>query len=309
MIGLPPLAAIRAFEAAARLGNFTKAAGELGMTQAAVSYQVKLLEDRVGAPLFLRGPRGVALSEAGRRLAPPVSEAFQRLQTAFSALHETNAGVLSVTAIQTFCSNWLVPRLGGFQMAHPQIAVRLEASGRMTDFAREDFDLGIRSGLGEWTGLRSHLLMPIEFTPLCSPDLLARAGPLNSTADLLRLSLLDWPDVWWREWFALAGIDDPQMAMPSMIQVDSQVMLGQAALSGQGVAILTPAFFASELAAGRLIQPFPQVARSESSFWLVYPEERRNSPKIKAFRDWILNEMRRDARQPILAGDRTLLLE
>lgn len=303
MPGLPPLTAIRAFEAAARLGNFTKAAGELGMTQAAVSYQVKLLEDRVGTPLFLRGPRGVALSEAGRRLAPPVSEAFQRLQTAFAALHETNAGVLSVTAVQTFCSNWLVPRLGSFQMAHPEIAVRLEVSGRMIDFAREDFDLGIRSGKGEWSGLKSHLLMPIEFTPLCSPDLLARAGPIDRPADLLRLPLLDWRDVWWREWFALAGIDDPQVAMPSMIQVDSQVMLGQAALSGQGVGILTPAFFASELAAGRLIQPFPLVGHSDASFWLVYPEERRNSPKIKAFRDWILGEVRRVPRQPILADN------
>ncbi|MGH7187198.1 MAG: LysR family transcriptional regulator, partial [Pseudomonadota bacterium] len=170
MPNLPPLSAIRAFEAAARLGSFTKAAGELGMTQAAVSYQVKLLEDRDGAPLFLRQPRGVALSEAGRRLASPATEAFQRLRAAFAALHETSAGVLSVTSIQTFCANWLAPRLGGFQMAHPDIAVRLESAGRLVDFAREDFDLGIRGGAGNWPGLKTHLLMPIEFTPLCSPD-------------------------------------------------------------------------------------------------------------------------------------------
>lgn len=291
MPGLPPLAAIRAFEAAARHGNFTKAAAELGMTQAAVSYQVKLLEDRIGGPLFLRLPRRVALSEAGKRLAPPVTEAFQRLHAAFAALRETDAGVLSVTAIQSFASNWLVPRLGSFQLAHPTIAVRLETSSRTVDFAREEFDLGIRGGRGSWPGLKAHLLMPTEFTPLCSPEFLARAGPLAGPADLLRLPLLDWRDDWWRQWFALAGIPDPQPPPHPSIQVDSQVMLGRAAMAGQGVAILTPAIFGAELADGRLVQPFELVARGDSSFWLVYPQERQNVPKIRAFRDWILGEV------------------
>src|ERR1700758_1368415 len=122
MTKLPPLSAIRAFEAAARHGSFTKAATELGMTQAAISYQVKLLEDRVGAPLFLREPRRVVLSEIGKRLAPQISDAFQRLESAFGALRKTAEGVLSVTAVHTFATNWLVPRLGTFQMAHPDIA-------------------------------------------------------------------------------------------------------------------------------------------------------------------------------------------
>jgi LysR family glycine cleavage system transcriptional activator len=295
MAKLPPLPAVRAFEAAARHGSFTKAAAELGMTQAAVSYQVKLLEDRVGAPLFLRQARRVVLSEAGRRLAPPVSEAFQRLQAAFAGLRETNEKVLSVTVIQSFATNWLVPRLGTFQMAHPDIAVRLDASGRMVDLAREDIDVGIRTGRGDWPGLKAHLLMPTEFTPLCSAEFLARAGPLGSPADLLRLPLLDWRDPWWRRWFALAGIPDPQPTLSSMIEADSQVMLGRAALAGQGVAILTPAYFAAELAEGRLVQPFTLIGRSESSFWLVYPQERQNAAKIRAFREWILAEMKRDA--------------
>lgn len=295
MPGLPPMAAIRAFEAAARLGSFTRAADELGMTQAAVSYQVKLLEDRVGAPLFLRLPRGVALSEAGQRLAPPVTEAFKQLQSAFAALHETSAGVLSITTMQTFCTNWLAPRLGSFQMAHPTIAVRLEAANRVVDFTREEFDLGIRGGTGSWPGLKSHPLISIEFTPLCSPELLARDGPLESPADLLRLPLLDWRDDWWRQWFALAGIGNPQPALPTGLEVDSQIALSQAAMTGQGVAILTPAFFAAELAAGRLVQPFALVGRGNTSFWLVYPQERQGAPKIRAFRDWILEEVRRDA--------------
>src|SRR5262245_49214447 len=121
MAKLPPLSAVRAFEAAARHGSFTKAAEELGMTQAAVSYQVKLLEDRVGTPLFLREARKVVLSEAGKRLAAPVNEAFQRLEAAFAGLREMAEGVLSVTAVHTFATNWLVPRMGAFQVAHPNI--------------------------------------------------------------------------------------------------------------------------------------------------------------------------------------------
>ena len=294
MPALPPLAAVRAFEAAARHGSFTKAAEELGMTQAAVSYQVKLLEDRLGAPLFLRLPKRVALSEAGKRLATPVSEAFQRLEAAFAAMRETSEGVLSVTVIMSFAHNWLVPRLGTFQLAHPNIAVRLDTSQQLVDFSREEVDVGIRSGRGVWPGLKAHLLMPTEFTPLCSPALLARAGKLDGPADLLRLPLLDWRDEWWLQWFALAGIADPKPAPHPTIQLESQVLLGQAAMAGQGVAILTPAYFAADIAAGRLVQPFDLVGRSESSFWLVYPQERQSSPKIRAFRDWILKEVGRD---------------
>ncbi|MGH6929627.1 MAG: LysR substrate-binding domain-containing protein, partial [Dongiaceae bacterium] len=239
MSALPPLSAVRAFEAAARHGSFTRAATELGMTQAAVSYQVKLLEDRIGAPLFLRLPKRVALSEAGKRLAPPVTEAFQRLEAAFAAMRETSEAVLSISAIMSFAANWLVPRLGAFQLAHPTIAVRLETTHRLVDFAREEFDLGIRTGHGKWPGLKAHLLMPTEFTPLCGPAVLARAGKLNRPADLLKLPLLDWRDDWWRQWFALAGIADPTPAPHPTVQLESQVMLGQAAMSGQGVAIVT----------------------------------------------------------------------
>jgi LysR family glycine cleavage system transcriptional activator len=294
MPALPPLSAVRAFEAAARHGSFTKAAAELGMTQAAVSYQIKLLEDRVGAPLFLRLPKRVVLSEAGKRLAPPVTEAFQRLQAAFAAMRETSGSVLSITAITSFAANWLVPRLGAFQLAHPTIAVRLETAHRLVDFSREEFDVGIRHGHGQWPGLKAHMLMPTEFTPLCSPAFLARVGKLESPSDLLRLPLLSWSDDWWRDWFALAGIPNPEPLTLPGIDLESQQMLGSAAIAGQGVAILTPAFFASELADGRLVQPFDIVARTESGSWLVYPQERQNVPKIRAFRDWILKEAGRD---------------
>jgi LysR family glycine cleavage system transcriptional activator len=296
MSRLPPLAAIRAFEAAARHGSFTKAATELGLTQAAVSYQIKQLEDRVGAPLFLRQARKVVLSEAGKRLAPAVAEAFQRLTLAFDALRRTDEGVLSVTAVHTVCTNWLVPRLGTFQIAHPTIAVRLDASSRWVNFAQEEFDVGIRNGNGIWPGLAVHKLMPLELAVFASPDFLARAGTIDGPADLLRLPLLDWTDTAWRRWFAFAGIDDPQPTSGPNIMVETQAMLGLAAANGQGLALLTPAFFRPEIAAGRLIQVLPIVVPEDMDCWLVYPQERRNQPKIRAFREWLLQQVEQDSR-------------
>jgi LysR family glycine cleavage system transcriptional activator len=291
MSKLPPLSAIRAFEAAARLGSFTQAAAELGLTQAAVSYQVKQLEDRVGMPLFLRQARKVVLSEAGKRLAPAVGEAFQRLTFAFDALKTSDENVLSVTAVFTFCSNWLVPRLGTFQVAHPDIAVRLDMSTRWVDFTQESFDIGIRSGSGDWKGLAAHKLMPLELGVFASPDFLAQAGRVDGPADLLRLPLLDWTDRAWRVWFAAAGIADPKRTSGPSITATTQHVLANAAMSGQGVALLTPAFFRAEIAAGRLVQVLPMLARDAADYWLVYPKERRNQPKIRAFRDWLLAEV------------------
>jgi len=287
---LPPLTAVRAFEAAARHQSFTRAAAELGMTQAAVSYQVKLLEDRVGTALFHRLPRKVELTEAGRRLAPAVADAFQNLHLAFAALRETDDAVLKITAVHTFATNWLVPRLGGFQSRHADIAVRIELSGRNVDFGREDFDLGIRGGQGKWPGLKSDRLMTIKFTPLCSPEFMKRHGPWATPADLLQAPRLDAHDAWWRLWFAEAGVVNPPPPAPSNVSLDVQSLLGTATIAGQGVAILMPAFFENDLAAGRLIQPFDLMAADGTAYWLVYPEARQGRRKIRAFRDWILGE-------------------
>jgi LysR family glycine cleavage system transcriptional activator len=294
MSKLPPLTAIRAFEAAARHGSFTKAGEELGMTQAAISYQVKLLEDRVGMPLFLRQPRKVTLSDAGKRLAPAVAESFQRLTAAFATLRESDAGVLNMTVVTTFCTNWLVPRLGSFQMAHPQIAVRLDTTSRRVNFAEEEFDLGIRGGFGVWEGLKSHLLMPVDFAPLATPEFLARSCKIERAADLLKLPLLDWQDESWRQWFKGAGIEAPEYQGGPAMEAHTQQMLGVAALGGQGVALLTPAFFAPELISGRLVPAWNYVHQTEQNYWLVYPEERAKTPKIKAFRDWLLAEIAKD---------------
>jgi LysR family glycine cleavage system transcriptional activator len=290
---LPPLTAVRAFEAAARHQSFTRAAEELGMTQAAVSYQVKVLEDRLGKPLFHRLPKKVELSETGRRLAPAIASAFQGLHAAFAELKETDDAVLAVTAVHTFATNWLVPRLGAFQQLHSEIAVRIDLSGRNVDFTREEFDIGIRGGRGKWPGLRSDQLIPIAFTPLCSPDFLARHGPWHSPADMLKAPRLDAHDEWWRLWSQAAGIDEIPAAIASNVSLDVQSLLGTAAIAGQGVAMLMPAFFAGDIAAGHLVQPFSLMATDDTAYWLVYPEARKNVRKIRAFRDWILGELKR----------------
>lgn len=303
---LPPLAAVRAFEAAARLGSFTRAADELGMTQAAVSYQIKLLEDRVGTPLFLRQPRQVVLTETGRRLSTAVTEAFDALRAAFAAVHETTSSVLTISAVHAFASNWLAPRLGSFQLAQPGLAVRLSVSNRFTDFAREEVDAGLRTGKGPWPGLEAHRLLVVRFSPMCSPELLARVGPLTEPRDLLALPMLSPDDPWWADWFRLAGVEAPDLAAQAGLRLDNQQMDGAAALAGQGVAVLTPELWAAELRAGRLVQPFDLVAETDSSYWLVYPQERRHVPKIRAFREWLLGEVDRfhaeERQAPVSAG-------
>ncbi|TIQ37816.1 MAG: LysR family transcriptional regulator [Mesorhizobium sp.] len=288
---LPPLQAIRVFEAVARHLSFTRAAQELGMTQAAASYQIKLLEERIGAPLFLRRPKQIELTEPGRRLAPAVSEAFAILGQAYAAARGGADGLLCVTTVLTFASNWLAQHLGSFQLAHPALAVRLDTSSRLTDFAREDVDLAIRSGGGKWPGLEAHKLLDADFTPMLSPKLAASIGGVKEPADLLRLPILDPGDVWWTQWFGAAGVTGHDLAKRPGSSMGAQAYEANAAMAGHGVAILTRALFKNELADGRLVQPFDLVGDDGHAYWLVYPTARRNVPKIRAFRDWILAEI------------------
>lgn len=286
---LPPLAAIRAFEAAARHLSFTRAAEELAMTQAAVSYQIKLLEERVGAPLFLRKPRQVELTETGRQLAPRVTEAFQMLADAYAAARGGAKETLNISTVLTFAANWLARRLGSFQLKHPEIAVRMDTSSRMVDFTREEVDIGIRSGSGEWPGVAAHKLFDAEFSPMLSPRLAETIGGVARPEDLLKLPILDPTDRWWEKWFAAAGVASIDLAGRPDTSMGSQAYEAAAAMAGNGVAILTCNFFAAELADGRLIQPFKLTCR-EAAYWLAYDDRRRNVPKIRAFRDWLLAE-------------------
>lgn len=286
---LPPLAAVRAFEAAARHQSFTRGAEELGMTQAAVSYQIKLLEDRVGTPLFIRGPRQVTLTPTGRRLVGPVSKALNALGAAFSEAMERNHAVLSITTLQTIGTMWLAPRLASFHASNPLLEVRVDASELLVDFSAEEFDLGLRYGDGRWPGLATHKLFDGCYTPVCSPALY-RELAISVPADLLKTRLLGAVDPWWRRWFVEAGAGDPGGAARPTLALQTQSMDVQAALRGHGVAMVMPDFFAEDIASGRLVRPFAHAVKDVNAYWLVYPEGRARERKIKLFRDWVLAE-------------------
>ncbi|MDP5218939.1 transcriptional regulator GcvA [Ruegeria sp. 2205SS24-7] len=288
---LPPFAAIRVFEACARHENFTRAAEELGMTQSAVSYQIKILEKRVGSPLFLRQSRRVELTEAGRILAMPTIDAFQRLRSGFAAVDAAAQKTLSINTSPTFALNWLSPRLSNFQVAHPGLAVRVAISCDETDFGRAEVDVAIRYGYGNWPGLTAHKLMASAFTPMLSRDLLDRIGVLAQPSDILIHKIIDPGDPYWACWLEHAGVDASALSDRIGSHLGSQSNEARAALEGQGVAMLTPAFFRTELEMGRLVQPFDLVASDRQAFWLVYPQTRKNERKLMAFRKWILSEM------------------
>jgi LysR family glycine cleavage system transcriptional activator len=290
---LPPLAALRAFEAAARHLSFTRAAEELAMTQAAVSYQIRILEDRVGAPLFVRRPRQVHLTEPGHALALAATSAFRTIAEAYETARTGGLGTLSISTIPTFAANWLALRLGNFQMDHPRIAVRIETSEAIVDLARDNIDIAIRSSArGEWQGLDAHFLFRETYTPMLSPALADRIGGVREPADLLKLPIIDAGDPWWSAWFGLAGLDvAEELARRPRSQFGYQAYEGRAAVAGIGVGILTPAMFAQELAAGSLVQPFDLLGEDANSYWLVYLSERRNVPKIRSFRDWLLDQI------------------
>jgi len=295
---LPPLAAVRVFEAAARHENFTAAANELGMTQAAVSYQVKLLEERLGAPLFRREKRRVVLTDAGRKAAPQITRAFDAMDAAFGAIRADDAAVLTVSTSNTFANTWLAWRLGSFQMNHPEMAVRLLTSDALADFVSDDVDVAIRAGLGGWDGLHEELLVRIDFTPMCSPGFLRRHGPFTAE-DMLRIPQISPHDPWWPFWLREAGVEVPDGPPRIGVRLDSQAHEGHAAMAGQGMAMLTPFFWRNDLAEGRLVRPFDQVSTRGYAYWLCYPEARRGVAKIRRFREWLLDELARDMPSPV----------
>ncbi len=288
---LPPLTAVKVFEAAARRKSFTRAAEELGMTQASVSYQIKVLEERVGTTLFLRHARGVELTDIGQRFAHKASEALDLLREAFAEVRGRTEDTLVISVIPTFATNILAERLGRFQIANPSIAVRLDVSQSCVDFASEDFDLGIRSGKGNWPGLTCHRIMPSLFTPMLSPALAETIGGVHELSDLLKLPIIEPSDPWWWHWFEAAGLPPDVLKERPNMQFGSQILEANAAIAGQGVGILTPLFYCDAMEQKRLIQPFDLVCDDGTAYWLVCPEARRNAPKIRAFRDWIMAEI------------------
>lgn len=296
-----PLSAIRVFEAAARLSSFTRAAAELGITQAAVSWQVKALERRLGLTLFRRLTREVALTPAGERLARAASEAMTGLRAALTDITGASEGVLSITTMPSLATQWLAPRLGAFQLAHPRIAVRLETSTRTVDLLRENTDIALRGGGGDWPGLESvHLFGHIQ-TPLCTARTREGLGGLAHPRDLLDAPRIGSEEEW-ALWFAAAGVAPPGPAAGPRLAGDAQTFEVASALADHGVALGSPIFFATEIAQGRLVQPFDIAPAYGPGYWLAYPVERARVPKIAAFRDWILAQVAAD---PAVTGAKT----
>ena len=284
--------ALRVFEAAARLSSFTRAAEELGMTQAAVSWRIRDLEQRLDRPLFTRGTRQVTLTPEGERLAVASTEAMSLLRRALMDVLETDQDILSITAVQTLANQWLARRLGEFQLANPDLAVRIDTSSSRFDLGHEGLDIGMRYGSGKWPGLECRFLMPAVFSPLCSPATADRLN-LKEPADLLRIDLIGEPDEW-RDWFAVADIAYTGSATPARLIADGQAMEVAAAIGDQGVALGSPILYARELERGLLVQPFKQTVPLAEGYWLCYPTGRRSISKIARFRDWALGLARED---------------
>ena len=298
---LPPLTAIRAFEAAGRAENFTAAAAELGMTQAAVSYQVKALEERLGAPLFVREKGRARLTALGTRLLPALTQAFDSIEAAFESQRGEDESLLTITTTATFANAWLAWCLGRFQMRHPDLAVRMSTGNEVVDLRAGDADVGIRGGTGDWEGLEKHLLVQSNFTPMasraCIAELEKRLGREIRPKDLLDLNLITPEDDWWRHWFADAGVATENAPKRRGVRLDNQANEGHAAMAGMGIALLTPFFWANDIAEERLVMLFPDIISTRGwAYWLVYPPERRMLPKIKRFREWLLAEIPESAR-------------
>ena len=281
-----PLNALRAFEAAARHLSLTRAGLELRVTQAAVSHQVKSLEEILGVTLFRRLPRGLALTEEGEALLPVLTEAFRRI----SGTLERFAGgrlreVLTLGAVGTFVTGWLLPRLPRFRAAHPFVDLRLLTNNNRVDLAGEGLDCAIRFGDGAWHGAEAVRLLAAPLAPLCGPAL---AWRLRQPADLLPEVLLRSYRVdEWECWFAAAGLPPP--AIRGFV-FDSSLTMAEAAAQGVGVALLPARMFEHDLRAGRLARPFAtEVTLGE--YWLTRLKSRTETAAQAAFREWLLEEV------------------
>lgn len=294
---LPALNALKAFEAAARYESFTQAAGELSVTQGAVSHQVKALEAELGLRLFHRERQRLVITEAGRSYLEVVRDAFDRLASGTERLlQRQKAGVLTVTTSPNFATKWLVHRLGRFAEAQPDIDLRISAALHHIDFAREDIDLAIRHGDGQWPGLDVTRLCIEELFPVCGPALLRGRHALRSPADLKRHPLLHLDSrADWGRWLDAAGVSDIDVSRGPVFNQASMAI--DAAIDGQGVALARTALAAWDLLSGRLVRPFGITLKVPYAYWIVCPKANADLPKIASFRKWLLGEAAADTKR------------
>ncbi len=291
---LPPLNSLRAFESAARLLSFTKAADELSVTQSAISHQVKALEDWAGIPLFKREGRHMALTEAAAKFLPAISTALDQVALASRKLQalDPGQGWLTVAMMPSFAAKWLVPRLADFRDKNPGIDVWIATFEAQTGALGPDVDVAIRYGKGDWSGLSCVKFLSEELFPVCAPKL---AAGLRKPTGLASMTLLhDEMREDWGMWFQAAGVTTVDATRGPGF--DDSGLLIQAAIEGLGVALGRSALVKGDLQAGRLVRPFAPALPAESAFYLVYPPELENEAKVNAFRDWLVATANADNR-------------
>jgi LysR family transcriptional regulator, glycine cleavage system transcriptional activator len=293
---LPPLNALKAFEAAARNESFTRAADELCVTQGAVSQQVKALEVSLGITLFDRERQRLVITPAGREYLAVIRDALDRIAMGTERLVQgRGSGVLTVSTSPDFAAKWLVNRLGRFAESHPEIDLRVSATMHQVDFVREDVDLAVRHGDGKWPGLDVVRLCSERLFPVCSPKILSGRHRITAASDLLKFPLLrldDWTT--WTRWFEAAGIADPVARGPVFNRAS---MLIDAAVDGQGIGLARTALAAWDMINGRLIKPIDVALRMPNTYWIVCPKAASNALKIMTFRKWLLAEAAEDTRR------------
>jgi LysR family glycine cleavage system transcriptional activator len=290
-----PLNAMRTFEAAARRLSFTLAGEELGVSQVAISRQVKALEQWLGVPLFIRGTREVRLTVAGAQLLPPVRQALDLLaQAADQVSRRRQRDVLAIQAYTTFAQRWLIPRLARFHEQYPDVEVRLTASLSPVDFVQQDVDAAVRSGDGNgWPGLEMDLLTPISLLPVLKPPGPAMGQTPLPIADLSRMTLLHSlarPDDW-ATWLRAKGVAD-QVDSRRGLKFESSTLAYEAALQGSGVAMGVEVLVEGYLASGMLVSPYGPAIRLSGGYYLVRPTQRPVSVAMRSFRTWILTELK-----------------
>jgi len=301
---LPPLNALRAFEVAARRGGFTSAARELHVTPAAVSHQIKLLESHLDVPLFRRLARGLEITEAGRQLLPQLTRGFVHFARAVDGLSAGGlAGPLTVTSAPSFATLWLVPRLGSFLRAYPDIEVCVLAVEVPPDLNRGEADIRLPYGMGDYPGLATSLLMREQIFPVCAPALLNQSR-LRRFADLRHHTLLhdintgaEEPTMTWRRWLRDAGAAGVDPARG--VKFGDSIMVTEAAVRGQGVALGRMSLVGDHLATGRLVRPLKASRPADYAYYAVTTHAGAQRPRVQAFLGWLEAQAERDARETV----------
>jgi LysR family transcriptional regulator, glycine cleavage system transcriptional activator len=286
---LPPMQALRAFEAAARTRSLSRAAESLHLTHGAISHQIKSLEADLGVRLVERAGRGIRLTDEGERFASRVRAILSDLTDAVrEASEHSNPRQLRVSVMPSFAARWLLPRIGRFFAAHPEIDVDVSASNAIADFKRDDVDVGVRHGLGPWPGVNVEFLLDDVYFPVCSPRLSNGKLPAHP-AELARYTLLRSEGDLWKPWFEVAGLDWPEPSRGPMFSDSAHTM--QAAIEGQGIALGRTSLLGNDLRNGVLVRLFDIDVPSPRKYFLVYPPRLADSPKLVAFRKWLFDEV------------------